>query len=282
MDNLSLDRSKPKTSNTASKNTENTSPKKTKKDKKKSKFRFKHFFYFFLVSGIIGGIAVLGFIFWISRDLPSITKIADFKPPLSTTILARDGSVIGEIYNERRYLISLGDLPDYVPMAFVSAEDKDFYKHQGVSLPSIMRAAIANFSSGTTTQGGSTITQQVVKRLLLTPERTYTRKIKEMLLAFQLERQLSKDDILTIYLNQIHMGGVSYGIEAGSRYYFAKHASELTIAEAALLAGILPATTRYNPYRNPEAARNRNMFLGVCVMMVLLQMLNTKRPFTKN
>ncbi len=240
-----------------------SSTKKNQKPKKKSNKKnfFKKLFYFCFFSGLAGAVAVIAFVFWLSQDLPSITKIADFKPPLSTTILARDGSVIGEIYNERRYLISLDQVPEYVPMAFVSAEDKDFYTHQGVSIQAILRAAIANFSSGSTTQGGSTITQQVVKRLLLTPERTYTRKIKEALLAFQLERQLSKNDILTIYLNQIHMGGVSYGIEAGARYYFAKNAPDLTIAESALLAGILPATTRYNPYRNPEAARNRQVYV---------------------
>ncbi len=214
------------------------------------------------ITGFIAGTAlVVSLVIWASNDLPSLDRIAEYQPALSTSILARDGTIVGEIYDERRYLIELNQLPSYLPNAFISAEDKDFYSHSGISFTSIARAAMANMKSGSTSQGGSTITQQVVKRVLLTPERTYTRKIKEALLAFKLERELSKDEILTIYLNQIHMGAISYGIEAGARYYFSKHAKDLTIAESALLAGILPATTRYNPYRNPEAARTRQEYV---------------------
>ncbi len=222
---------------------------------------FRFFSWLIFICIVVGAAFVYGFVTHITKDLPSITKVADFRPPQTTTILARDGSLIGEIYNERRYMVSMDQLPDYVPQAFVSAEDKTFFEHNGVNPIAILRAAMANFSSGSASQGGSTITQQVVKRLLLTPERTYTRKIKEALLSFQLERQLSKEDILTIYINQIHMGGMSYGVEAGARYYFNKHAKDLTIAEAALLAGILPATTRYNPYRNPDIARTRQIYV---------------------
>ncbi len=243
---------------------EESEQKSTKEPKKKKSFFFtfiKFISWLIFVTIVVVGAGVYGFITYISKDLPSITKVADFRPPQTTVILARDGSLIGEIYNEKRYMLSLSDLPAYVPQAFVSAEDKTFFEHQGINPIAIARAAMANFSSGTASQGGSTITQQVVKRLLLTPERTYTRKIKEALLSFKLERQLSKMDILTIYLNQIHMGGMSYGIEAGARYYFNKHAKDLTIAESALLAGILPATTRYNPYRNPEMARSRQVYV---------------------
>ncbi len=241
----------------------------TKKSKKKKKARVKQspmkfllkFIFFSVNIGVaLAIIIVYGVIQWASADLPSITKVADFRPPLTTTILARDGSVMGELYNEQRYLITVDELPDHVTQAFISAEDKTFFDHPGINPIAILRAAITNFTSGST-QGASTITQQVVKRLLLTPEKTYTRKIKEMLLAFQLERQLSKKDILTIYLNQIHVGGRSYGIEAGARYYFAKHAKDLSIAEAALIAGILPATTRFNPYRDYNAARNRQEYV---------------------
>lgn len=238
---------------------------KKKKKAKKKRSAFSRFFRFLLwfisFCVVLGGVGVYAIFKWASADLPSITKIADFHPPLTTTILARDGSLIDEIYNEKRYLITVSELPPHVYQAFISAEDKSFYQHAGINPVAILRAAIANFTAGSSAQGGSTITQQVVKRLLLTPERTYSRKIKEMLLAFQLEHQLSKDDILTIYLNQIHMGGMSYGIEAGARYYFAKHAADLTIAEAALLAGILPATTRYNPYRNYDMARARQVYV---------------------
>ncbi len=239
---------------------ESTDSPKPKKKKKKSRI-LKVLSWLIFTSFVLGCAFLYGLIKWASADLPSITKVADFRPALTTIVLARDGSLIGEIFNERRYLVSLDEIPAYIPQAFVSAEDKSFYEHKGINPIAILRAAIANFSSGTSSQGGSTITQQVVKRLLLTPERTYTRKLKEALLAFKLESQLSKTDIITIYINQIHMGGMSYGIEAGARYYFAKHAKDLTLAEAALLAGILPATTRYNPYRNPEMARTRQVYV---------------------
>ncbi len=246
---------------------ENTEQAADKKAKKKTrvkqsplKFLLKFIFFSINIGVALGIVAVYGVIQWASADLPSITKVADFRPPLTTTILARDGSIMGELFNEQRYLVTVDELPKHVVHAFISAEDKTFFEHPGINPIAIVRAAITNFTSGTT-QGASTITQQVVKRLLLTPEKTYTRKIKEMLLAFQLERQLSKEDILTIYLNQIHVGGRSYGIEAGARYYFAKHANELTVAEAALIAGILPATTRFNPYRDYEAARERQEYV---------------------
>ncbi len=239
---------------------EDASKKKSRLKKSPLKFFLKFIFFAVNIGVALAVIIVYGVIQWASADLPSITKVADFRPPLTTTILARDGSIMGELYNEQRYLITVDELPDHVVQAFISAEDKTFFEHPGINPIAILRAAITNFTSGTT-QGASTITQQVVKRLLLTPEKTYTRKIKEMLLAFQLERQLSKKDILTIYLNQIHVGGRSYGIEAGARYYFAKHANELTVAEAALIAGILPATTRFNPYRDYKAARGRQEYV---------------------
>ncbi|MBQ8744448.1 MAG: PBP1A family penicillin-binding protein, partial [Mailhella sp.] len=136
-------------------------------------------------------------------------------------------------------------------------EDDQFYNHPGVDIKAIVRAAIANFQTGRTAQGGSTITQQVVKRLMLTPEKSYERKLKEAILAYRLEQQLSKDDILTLYINQLFLGNNAYGVEAAARVYFAKHANELTIAEAALIAGLGQSPSAYNPYRNPKAAEKR-------------------------
>ncbi|MCQ2445113.1 MAG: transglycosylase domain-containing protein, partial [Mailhella sp.] len=194
---------------------------------------------------------------WVSDDLPSFSKIADYRPPLVTTVLARDGSLMGQFYHERRFLVSLEQLPSFVPMAFLAVEDDQFYKHPGIDIKAIVRAAVANFQHGGTSQGGSTITQQIVKRLMLTPEKSYERKLKEVILAYRLEQQLSKDEILTLYINQIFLGNNSYGIEAAARTYFAKHAHELTIAEAALIAGLPQSPSAYNPYRNPEAAKTR-------------------------
>ncbi len=233
--------------------------KKPKKPKKRGFFRKLLYFFFSLM--LLGALCAAGGGYmlyqWVSDDLPSFSKIADYRPPLVTTVLARDGSVIGQLYRERRFLVTLDQLPRFVPLSFLAVEDDQFYNHPGVDIKAIIRAAIANFQHGSTRQGGSTITQQVVKRLMLTPEKSYERKLKEAILAFRLEKQLSKDDILTLYINQIFLGNNAYGVEAAARVYFAKNARDLTIAEAALIAGLGQSPSAYNPYRNPEAAENR-------------------------
>ncbi|MDE7012713.1 MAG: transglycosylase domain-containing protein, partial [Mailhella sp.] len=145
----------------------------------------------------------------------------------------------------------------HLPHAFLAVEDSEFYDHPGVNIAAIFRAFIANMKSGNISQGGSTITQQIVKRLMLTPEKSYERKLKEAILAYRLEKQLSKDDILTIYLNQIFLGSNAYGVEAAARTYFGKHASELSIAECAMIAGLPQSPSTHNPYRHPEAAKKR-------------------------
>ncbi len=232
-----------------------------KKPAKKKRGCLSRIFRFFLWLFLLGMLAAAGGGYalykWAEGDLPSFSKIADYRPPLVTTVLARDGSIIGQLYRERRFLVTLDQLPKFVPQAFLAVEDDQFYNHPGVDLKAIARAAIANFQHGRTTQGGSTITQQVVKRLMLTPEKSYERKLKEAILAYRLEQQLSKDDILTLYINQIFLGNNAYGVEAAARVYFAKHASELTIAEAALIAGLGQSPSAYNPYRNPKAAEKR-------------------------
>lgn len=217
-----------------------------------------YFFGMLFLLGVLGA-AGGGYMLyqWVADDLPSFSKIADYRPPLVTTVLARDGSVIGQLYRERRFLVTLDQLPKFVPQAFLAVEDDQFYNHPGVDIKAIIRAAIANFQHGSTKQGGSTITQQVVKRLMLTPEKSYERKLKEAILAYRLEKQLSKDDILNLYINQIFLGNNTYGVEAAARVYFAKNAKDLTIAEAALIAGLGQSPSAYNPYRNPSAAENR-------------------------
>lgn len=213
-----------------------------------------------LTCGVVFGcVALFALYQWAVADLPSITRLGDYRPPLATTVLARDGSLMGLFYNEKRFLIALNDMPAYVPRSFLAVEDSDFYNHGGVDPIAIVRAFIVNLRSGKASQGGSTITQQVIKRLLLSPERTYERKLKEAILAYRLERYLTKDEILTIYMNQTFLGANAYGVEAAARTYFGKHAAELTLAESALIAGLPQAPSGYNPLRNPDAAKTRQL-----------------------
>lgn len=211
--------------------------------------------------GLLAAGAAATLLYWASRDLPSITRISDYNPPQATTILARDGALMGILYHEKRFVITLKEMSRFLPMAFLAAEDDSFYRHMGVDPLAILRAAINNFRSGHTGEGGSTITQQLIKQLLLTSERSYTRKMKEAILAYQLERNLTKNEILTIYLNQIYLGEHAYGVEAAARTYFGKHAADLTLAECAVIAGLPKAPTRYNPFKAPEAAKERQMYV---------------------
>lgn len=235
-----------------------------KKAPKKRRILTRIFFWFFgivIFCGLLGCAAVASLFYWASRDLPNITRIADYNPPQATTILTRDGQVLGTLCHEKRYVITLAEMSRFIPMSFLAAEDDSFYSHGGVDPLAIIRAAINNFRSGRTGEGGSTITQQLIKQLLLTSERSYTRKMKEAILAYQLEKDLSKPEILTIYLNQIYLGEHAYGVEAAARTYFGKHASDITLAESAVLAGLPKAPSKYNPYRSPEAAKERQMYV---------------------
>ncbi len=215
--------------------------------------------------GILLGLGAIGcaagfFLYnWVSQDLPDLDRILDFKAAQATTILARDGSVLGTLSHEKRFVITLDDMPKYLPMAFLAIEDSAFYQHPGINPLAILRAFLVNFERGTKSQGGSTITQQIVKQLLLSSERSYVRKMKEAILATRLEREPSKDQILTLYLNYIFLGQQSYGVEAAARTYFGKHAANITLAEACVIAGMPQAPSRYNPFRNPEAAKARQM-----------------------
>lgn len=192
------------------------------------------------------------------NNLPSPYNIGKTNYPLSTHIYDRNDKLLYEIYREQnRTPISLKELPAYVAQATISIEDKDFYRHQGVAIFSgIIRAAKEIVVNGNL-QGGSTITQQLVKTALLTPERTISRKIKEVMLALWTEKIYSKEKILEMYLNQVPYGGSSYGIEEASKTYFGKKAKDLTLEEAALLAGLPQAPSIYSPYTNPEAAKKR-------------------------
>ena len=221
----------------------------------------KIFLVLFVLMVFLGAGAGVGLYYWAQEDLPGFTKLSDYSPSLATTVRARDGRVLGYFYREKRFLIPLSMMSPITVKAFLAAEDAGFYQHEGVDLPGIFRAAVKNFIAGGIVQGGSTITQQVIKSMLLTPERSYERKIKEIILAYRLEKYLNKDEILTIYLNQIFLGSKAYGVEAASREYFGISASQLSLAQAALLAGLPKAPSRYSPYGNPERARERQLYV---------------------
>ena len=152
-------------------------------------------------------------------------------------------------------------MPEILKQAFVAAEDARFYKHKGIDVLSIFRAFYKNIEAGAIVQGGSTITQQVTKSFLLTPEKSYTRKIKEAILAYRIDKRFTKDEILFLYLNQIYLGHGAYGVEAASENYFGKSAHELNLAECAMLAGLPQAPSRYSPFRFPERAKQRQIYV---------------------
>jgi penicillin-binding protein 1A len=211
--------------------------------------------------GILAGCAAFGLYLWASEGLPSITKVSDYRAPQVTTVYARDGSVIGYLFREKRFLVNLDLMPTYLSKAFMAAEDSRFFEHEGVDYQAIARAFMTNIREGGTSQGGSTITQQLVKRLLLSPEKSYQRKFKEAILAYRLENYLTKDQILYLYLNNIYLGNSSYGVEAAARTYFAKHVNQLTLAESAVLAGLPQAPSTHNRYKNPKATKGRQQWV---------------------
>ena len=197
----------------------------------------------------------------IATDLPPVEQLANYRPPVATRIFADDGTLIGELAVERRYLVPLDRVPPHVRNAFLAAEDAHFYKHHGIDPIGIARAFFVNVTRHSVAQGGSTITQQVVKQLLLTPERSYERKLKELVLALRLETKLSKDDILYLYLNQIYFGSGAYGVAAAARAFFDVDVSELSVAQAAFLAGLPQAPSRYDPLRHRKQAMTRQRYV---------------------
>ncbi len=203
---------------------------------------------------------LVGLYAYLSQDLPKINTLEDYQPATVSYVYSDDGRKIGEFYNERRVVIPLSDMPDNLINAFVAAEDSRFREHPGIDIQSIFRAFIKNFQAGTITQGGSTITQQVTKSFLLTPERTYERKLKEAILAYRIEKKFTKDQILYLYLNQIYLGHGAHGVESAAENYFGKHARELNLAECAMLAGLPQAPSRYSPFQFPERAKQRQIY----------------------
>ncbi len=210
---------------------------------------------------IAGGAGGYGGFVYFSRDLPTVETLRNYRPPTVTTVYDKKQRLLGEIYDERRYVVPLEKIPAQVQQAFISAEDADFYHHNGVDYWGIVRAVLRNASEGKKAQGASTITQQVTRNFLLTNEKTYTRKIREVLLAWRIEDTFDKAHILYLYLNQIYLGSHAYGVEAASRVYFGKHVEELDLAEGAILAGLPQRPSDYSPQRHFEKAKARQKYV---------------------
>lgn len=207
------------------------------------------------------GTAAVAWYLW-SSNLPYIGSLRDYSPPIITEIYSAEGEVIGRFAEEKRIVVTLDQVPQHLIYAFVAAEDARFFEHEGVDLQSIVRAFFKNLQAGKIAQGGSTITQQVTKSLLLrNTERTYRRKVREAILSMQIEKNFSKEEILFLYLNQIYLGHGAYGVEAAARTYFNKPAKELNLAEAALLAGLPQAPSRYSPISHFQLTKARQRYV---------------------
>ena len=213
---------------------------------------------------LVGVAAAAGLIWHYSRDLPDYSQLQDYEPPVMTRVHASDGALLGEYSKERRLYLPIQAVPKLVINAFLAAEDKNFYEHGGIDFTGMARAAVLyaqNYGSNRRPQGASTITQQVAKNFLLTNEVSFTRKIKEALLAMRLERTYSKDKILELYLNEIYLGLGAYGIAAASLVYFDKSVNELTVAEAAYLAALPKAPSSLHTVKNRDRAIERRNYV---------------------
>ena len=209
---------------------------------------------------LLTGILIFSILWAFSNNLPDYKFLKNYKPPVSSKVYSGEGELISDFSSEKRIFVPYEAIPERVINAFLSAEDKNFFSHPGVDAKGIIRAIINNvfnLLSSKRLEGASTITQQVAKNFLLSNEVSLNRKIKEAILAFRIERALSKERILELYLNQIYLGQRSYGVASASLQYFDKPISELDYNEAALLAALPKAPSRYNPYKNPKLAKFR-------------------------
>ncbi|MBI5572720.1 MAG: PBP1A family penicillin-binding protein [Desulfomonile tiedjei] len=201
--------------------------------------------------------ATLGAYLVFSRDLPVIPKLTEYQPKTVSTFFADDGTVIGVFFEQKRFVVDLDQIPPHVINAFLGAEDRRFFQHNGVDWVALARAAFVLLKTGHIGQGGSTITMQVTRNFFLTPQRKFARKFKEIILAHDLEKLWGKDKILHIYLNEIYLGEGSYGVEAAARTYFDKPVQHLTVAEAAMIAGLVASPAKYNPFKSIDLASQR-------------------------
>ena len=209
-----------------------------------------------LVGGLLGAFVLA--LLW--PTLPPLDALTDYQPKIPLRVLSAEGDLIAEFGEERRAIVRIGEVPDVMKHAILAAEDERFYQHGGVDYLSVLRAALANATSGTQ-QGAGTITMQVARNFFLTREKTVSRKLREVLLAWKIEASLPKDEILELYVNQIFLGQRAYGFAAASQIYFGKPLSEITVAEAAMLAGLPKAPSAYNPVSNPRRAKTRQLYV---------------------
>ncbi|MBF0212084.1 MAG: transglycosylase domain-containing protein, partial [Magnetococcales bacterium] len=210
---------------------------------------------FFLLLGVAGA---WGIYLHFSEGLPTLKSLADYRPNLLTRVYARDYQLMGEFYIQRRLFIPRAEMPQRLIDALLAIEDSRFYQHPGIDMTGIARAFVTNLKAGgRKLQGASTITQQVARTFLLTSIKSMERKVKEIILSFQIEKRFTKDEILELYFNQIYMGAGAYGVGAAAHAYFARDVSELTLGQMALLAGLPKAPSYYSPWRDPEKARSR-------------------------
>ena len=211
----------------------------------------------FVVSLTIGSL-IIGYML---LGIPEISSLKSYNPPMVTEVLDSEHHPIAYWYKERRWPVPISRMPDRLVQAFLAAEDARFYEHPGIDFMGVIRAILKNVEAGGIVQGASTITQQVTRSLLLTRERSWLRKVKESILAWQIDAALTKDEILTIYLNQIYLGQGAYGVESAARTYFAKHVDDLNLAECALFAGLPKAPSRYDPTRRMDLAKKRQYYV---------------------
>lgn len=206
----------------------------------------------------LGGVGAYAYF---SRDLPTIDQLRNYHPPQTNRVVDRNGAILGEFSEERRTVVPISEVPRVFVLSVLAAEDADFYEHEGLDYPGLARAVFRALWSQARPRGTSTITQQVVKLLLLSPERTVSRKIRELILARRLEQSLSKDEILGVYINHINFGHARYGVQEAAQFYFGKDAADLNLNEASMLAGIPQSPRRLSPRSHPDAARTRQLFV---------------------
>ncbi|MFZ0485935.1 MAG: transglycosylase domain-containing protein, partial [Arenicellales bacterium] len=216
---------------------------------------------FFMIVALVGALALAGFTFTLLPDLPSAKEIRDVRLQVPLRVYAANGALLAEFGEQRREPVTIDKVPKTLIHAVLAAEDDSFYSHPGVDFSGVVRAALENLKSGQVDQGASTITMQVARNYFLSREKTFTRKIKEALLAFRLERMFTKDQILELYLNKIFLGHRAYGFGAAARIYYGKPLDKLTLPEIAVLAGLPKAPSRDNPITNPDRAMNRRDYV---------------------
>jgi penicillin-binding protein 1A len=211
--------------------------------------------------------AVAGYLYF-SRGLPEIPSVAEYRPPVITEMISADGQIVGEFFEERRKVVPYARIPKNLVQAFVASEDQDFFAHGGIDLTGTLRAALNTYVLRRRIQGGSTITQQTAKAILISSEgfakatrKSLSRKIRELILAKRLERAFSKEEILWMYLNGVYLGHHSYGVQAAAENYYRKNVEDLTLEEAALIAGLPQAPSRYSPFSHPQAAKERRRYV---------------------